>query len=205
MTDGEGFLDALRSRPADDAARGVYADWLEEQGDPASAAKAAYLRVECVLSEVGPGDARKAKRLVAKRQKLAASLDVSWLAVVSKPGLEDCGTRFRLECPKRWDRLHPTPEDRVRFCATCQRRVHYCDTIANANERAQRGECIAVGTQVERKPLDLAIPLKLGHIASIAQEIGPEELARIFGGTRGPGGDGQAPPPPRGTPRRPRR
>lgn len=36
------FLDEIRANPDDDAARLVYADWLEERGD----VRAEYLRVE---------------------------------------------------------------------------------------------------------------------------------------------------------------
>jgi uncharacterized protein (TIGR02996 family) len=34
MTDGEAFLRTIRAKPADDGPRLVYADWLEEHGDP---------------------------------------------------------------------------------------------------------------------------------------------------------------------------
>src|SRR5215471_6009229 len=41
MTDERAFLAAILERPDDDATKLVYADWLEEQGDP----RAEYLRL----------------------------------------------------------------------------------------------------------------------------------------------------------------
>ena len=41
MSDEEGFLQAIAAAPTDDLPRLVYADWLEEQGDP----RATYLRL----------------------------------------------------------------------------------------------------------------------------------------------------------------
>jgi uncharacterized protein (TIGR02996 family) len=41
MTEEQSFLNAIREQPDDDARKLVYADWLEEQGDP----RAEYLRL----------------------------------------------------------------------------------------------------------------------------------------------------------------
>jgi uncharacterized protein (TIGR02996 family) len=45
MSEDERFLQALRQNPDDDATRSVYADWLEERGDP----RAGLLRLELQL------------------------------------------------------------------------------------------------------------------------------------------------------------
>jgi uncharacterized protein (TIGR02996 family) len=47
MRDEAAFLEAIREDPNDDAARLVYADWLEEQGD----SRCEYLRLEYRLSQ----------------------------------------------------------------------------------------------------------------------------------------------------------
>ena len=44
MCDGDAILRAVLADPADDAPRLVYADWLDEQGDPALAARADVIR-----------------------------------------------------------------------------------------------------------------------------------------------------------------
>lgn len=44
MTDGDALLRAILDEPADDAPRLVYADWLEENGQPE---RAEFIRVQC--------------------------------------------------------------------------------------------------------------------------------------------------------------
>lgn len=46
MTDGEALLAAILANPADDTARLVYADWLQEQGEEE---RAKFIRVQCEL------------------------------------------------------------------------------------------------------------------------------------------------------------
>ena len=58
MTAEDGFLRAIRERPDDETARLVYADWLDEQGDPQSLARASYLRTHAELAGLAAEDAR---------------------------------------------------------------------------------------------------------------------------------------------------
>src|SRR5262249_14462810 len=74
------FLRAVVADPADDATRLIYADWLEEQGDP----RAQYLRLEMELAGVPPegdeaGELREA--LLGLRKRIAPR----WLAVLDQP------------------------------------------------------------------------------------------------------------------------
>ena len=46
------FRRAVLADPADDAPRLIYADWLDEQGDP----RGEFMRVQCRLAELLPGD-----------------------------------------------------------------------------------------------------------------------------------------------------
>ena len=39
MTDDEAFIRAIVDAPGDDAPRLIYADWLDERGDPSCAAE----------------------------------------------------------------------------------------------------------------------------------------------------------------------
>jgi uncharacterized protein (TIGR02996 family) len=50
------FLEAIRDRPDDDAPRLVYADWLEEHGDPA---RAEFIRAQCAAERLDPNDPRR--------------------------------------------------------------------------------------------------------------------------------------------------
>jgi uncharacterized protein (TIGR02996 family) len=54
MSADDDFLAAIRETPADDTPRLVYADWLEEHGQPD---RAEFIRVQCRLAtgvDVGP-------------------------------------------------------------------------------------------------------------------------------------------------------
>jgi uncharacterized protein (TIGR02996 family) len=67
MSDEAGFIEAIRQAPDETAHRLVYADWLEERGDP----RAEYLRLQCQAAQLAP-------RLAA----MGEQLDPEWLASV---------------------------------------------------------------------------------------------------------------------------
>jgi uncharacterized protein (TIGR02996 family) len=50
MSDDAGFLHAIRDNPADDTARPVYADWLDERDDP----RGDFLRLHVALRSLPP-------------------------------------------------------------------------------------------------------------------------------------------------------
>ena len=47
MTHDDAFLQAIIENPDDDAPRLLYADWLEERGDP----RGEFIRVQCAWRE----------------------------------------------------------------------------------------------------------------------------------------------------------
>ena len=47
MTLHEAFLADILANPHEDAVRLIYADWLEEQGDPASMDRSSFIRRRC--------------------------------------------------------------------------------------------------------------------------------------------------------------
>jgi uncharacterized protein (TIGR02996 family) len=65
MDEEAGFIDAILANPSEDATRLVYADWLEERGDP----RAAYLRLECQLA-----------RITRRLGQLGERVDPAWRA-----------------------------------------------------------------------------------------------------------------------------
>jgi uncharacterized protein (TIGR02996 family) len=76
----DAFLQSLAENPKDDNSRLVYADWLEEHGEPL---KAEFLRLTVSLAtEKRSKGTRKTQR--NRLQELAAQLDTDWLAVVSR-------------------------------------------------------------------------------------------------------------------------
>ena len=154
MHEEDGFLSAIRLTPADDTARLVFADWLDEQGDPACKTKAAFIRLELRMAEA-PEQSLNRIRWTNQLQKLATQLEPAWLATVSHPKLEACRVSFRFPCPKQWDKLTPTAAPKVRHCESCQQYVHYCDSLQEAREHANRGNCVALSLALVRKPNDL--------------------------------------------------
>jgi uncharacterized protein (TIGR02996 family) len=56
MTQTDSLLLGILDDPADEARRLVLADWLEEQGDPANAARAELLRLQCAHERLSARD-----------------------------------------------------------------------------------------------------------------------------------------------------
>ncbi|HJZ58672.1 MAG TPA: TIGR02996 domain-containing protein [Gemmataceae bacterium] len=162
MHTDDDFLCKLLDNPADDTARLVYADWLDEQSDDLSRRKATFVRMTASLTGLGKKQRQKRKLLLRRLQQLAAELEPNWLAVVSRLKVENCAGRrardvyeFEFLCHKRWDEMQPTNAAAVRFCDECQQNVHYCDTIMAARAHAQQGHCIAVDLGIIRREGDL--------------------------------------------------
>ncbi|MBN9518290.1 TIGR02996 domain-containing protein [bacterium] len=163
MSDDE-FLRAVLADPTQDTPLLVYADWLDERGDPVSAAKAEFLRGTVGLRTV-PKARHKGFR--KRLQALAAGLDTDWLGVVSRVAVENCGNpanenrigmrvfQFDVLCDRRWEDLRPTEDRGVRFCEGCGENVHYCDTIVEGRRHAHQGHCVAIDLGVIRRDGDL--------------------------------------------------
>lgn len=165
-----GFVRAIQAEPNNDTARLVYADWLEERGEPTATAKSEFLRATVALNEPG---VRKVQRqqLEQRLQQLAADLDTAWLGVVSYLRIENCQGKqaearsrrsmlitFNYLCDRRWQDMQPTEQPAVRYCDSCRQSVHYCDTIMAARQHAGEGHCIAVDLGVIRRKDDLEPP-----------------------------------------------
>jgi uncharacterized protein (TIGR02996 family) len=72
-TDGDLLLRAICENPAEDAPRLVYADWLDENGQPE---RAEFIRVQIELAKIPdpPVDTTAGLRAAARKQQLAALL-----------------------------------------------------------------------------------------------------------------------------------
>ena len=84
MADDESFLRAILEAPSDDAPRLIYADWLDERGDP----RGEYLRAEVRFREAFPFAHPDAVR--ESRQRVNSL----WIARVSRPPLGVCCDRI---------------------------------------------------------------------------------------------------------------
>jgi uncharacterized protein (TIGR02996 family) len=176
MSAEDGFLRAIRERPDDPTARLAYADWLDEQGDPQGAARAAFLRAQAALAGLAPDDPRLAG-LTARLRQLARDAEPSWRRLVAVSAIENCDVaRFEFRCPRRWDQLQPTEGDEVRFCDACRHNVYYCASLADARGHASLGRCVAVDLGVPRAAGDLQAE---EHMLTGLLLPDPEELERL--------------------------
>lgn len=78
----EGFFHALQQDPDDDTLRLVYADFVEERGDSASAARAEFIRVQVELASLNPRGLRNADRveeLTRRENELLEAWERIWL------------------------------------------------------------------------------------------------------------------------------
>lgn len=69
----ENFLQSIREHPEEDHPRLVYADWLEEQGDP----RGEFIRVQCELAGLPRSDPRF--RSLQRRESELKVLVVEWI------------------------------------------------------------------------------------------------------------------------------
>jgi uncharacterized protein (TIGR02996 family) len=73
MADDEAFMAAIRASPDDDWLRLVYADWLEERGDP----RGEFIRVQLALARLPEHEERWAE-LAAREQDLLQRHQAKW-------------------------------------------------------------------------------------------------------------------------------
>jgi len=82
MHDHAAFLAAITASPDDDLPRLVYADWLDESGEPAAAARAEFIRVQCELERCASDHDRRMSLQKRERQLLKKHA-AQWLADLS--------------------------------------------------------------------------------------------------------------------------
>lgn len=58
--------------------------------------------------------------------------------------IDNCVFEFHFKCPKTWNSLNRTNNDRIRHCSTCQSEVYWCDSRFEAKSLAKEGKCIAL-------------------------------------------------------------
>ena len=143
------FIRAVLVDPENEAPRLIYADWLEERGDP----RGEYLRLECYLATLSQDDPQLDPVLIRFRE-LHRQIDPAWRAAVARSKVGRCRL-FEFRCPKRWDKLRRTADCTVRFCTACRKEVFYCDNILEARQHAERGRCVAIDVAVPRRKDDL--------------------------------------------------
>src|SRR5947208_11915649 len=87
MNHEDGFIQAMLETPDDDTPRLVYADWLEERGDPRSE----FIRVQCAVARIAADDQR-CHALQAREKQLLTEHARDWCVPL---GLEPDQCEFR--------------------------------------------------------------------------------------------------------------
>jgi uncharacterized protein (TIGR02996 family) len=85
MTDGDALYQAILAAPDDDAPRLVWADWLDEHGQPD---RAEFVRLQCELANLDPGD-RRIDELTEQFGRLTVNRE-AWTAGLG-PYARNCG------------------------------------------------------------------------------------------------------------------
>src|SRR5262245_46917946 len=76
----EAFLQAILANPDDDHLRLIYADWLEERGDP----RGEFIRVQIELAAADvEGEGTRLKELKIREQELLLEHGTQWLRPVA--------------------------------------------------------------------------------------------------------------------------
>lgn len=148
---GEEERGLVAAAQASDAARLVYADWLEGRGAVRSAE---YLRLEVSL-QTTPTDGAAFEQGVRRLRALSQQVSAQFRALVSRAELERCDARWRFKCLMQWEALERTDDARVRRCGPCGQDVVFCNSVDEARQQALEGKCVAVERSCARQPGDL--------------------------------------------------
>ncbi len=121
-----GFLDAIASKPADDADRLIYADWLEDNGDPN---RAELIRLQCNLERgldwntLQPPDAAHLEALRNREQELIEKM-LAPCKAGERPGIRELTPEIA--------RIVADEPQRISFCRGMVENLALTDTRITA-------------------------------------------------------------------------
>src|SRR5215470_1619052 len=79
MPEQDAFLQAILAEPDDDGLRLMYADWLEEHGDP----RGEFIRLQCALAGMRYDDPRR-RGMDSRARELLVRHGKGWLRPLSR-------------------------------------------------------------------------------------------------------------------------
>ena len=83
MTHADAFLREILAHPDEDAPRLIFADWLEEQGDAESVARAEFIRVQCMLA-AGQLPQQRRDELLRREHQILNEWDEEWVRPIRR-------------------------------------------------------------------------------------------------------------------------
>ena len=124
-------------------AREVYADWLEEHGDPIRA------ELHRLQDKVRSHPSRDQPGHLIRLRQLAEKVDPVWRQKLSRDVIDGC-PREGEDCPGDWGMLTGSRDPAVRSCARCKRTVHYCFDPDRARQLLSRTPSVPVVVDLVR-------------------------------------------------------
>jgi uncharacterized protein (TIGR02996 family) len=155
----EAFVAAALAAPRDDGARLVYADWLEEQGDPRGELLRVAVRLEKLLEHYPPPEEARPKlqrvreiaRLKARFRELRPLVPYDWLLRFQRGWISQCNlVGHGVKCPRRWELLRETADPAVRRCAHCSRAVWFCWSASESEQALRAGHPYVLALAMDR-------------------------------------------------------
>jgi uncharacterized protein (TIGR02996 family) len=155
----DAFIAAVLAAPRDDGVRLVYADWLEEQGDPRSELLRVAVRLEELLEQYPPPEeprrklqrVREIARLKARFRELRQVVPSYWLLRLQRGWISQCNlVGHGVKCPRRWEFLQETDEPAVRRCGHCRRMVWFCWSVPETEDALRAGHPYVLALAMDR-------------------------------------------------------
>ena len=165
MDEDTGFINALVASPNDIALRLVYADWLDDRGDP----RGEYLRLALELDHLegqGSPQEQRAKlqyvrsigRCKTRLSGLLSQIPPDWLGKLHRGRIEACRMTFVFEdedpspksCPGWWQQLSQSAVPSARSCEICSREVRLCRSVREVEQAIRGGHPVAKAPAFER-------------------------------------------------------
>lgn len=155
------MLDPVLAAPDDHERRLIYADWLEEHGDP----RGDYLRAAMTLEKLEnemPAPSQRQRwlnavdigRLKRTLRNLATAVDAGWAARIHRGCIQHCNWVFESystgNCPRLWHRLPENSDRFVRHCDQCSRDVWYCQSQERLSEALLSRHPVVLGCTMNR-------------------------------------------------------
>jgi uncharacterized protein (TIGR02996 family) len=128
QTHAEAFLQAILQDPDDDTPRLIFADWLEEQGDPLSSTRAEFIRVQCALAG-GQAASRQRTSLERRQQQLLDEYGNEWARPVRRLARTWQFHRGFIDEVALWDDTFLTHADRL-FRRTPIQHLRLCGRLS---------------------------------------------------------------------------